>query len=31
VLVVNLSRPELGIPVVKLLVPGRATRLDLMG
>jgi ribosomal protein S12 methylthiotransferase accessory factor len=31
VLVVDLSRPELRIPVVKVLVPGRATRLDLMG
>jgi YcaO-like protein with predicted kinase domain len=30
-LVVDLSRPELRIPVVKVLVPGRATRLDLMG
>lgn len=31
VVVVDLSRPELGIPVVKVLVPGRATRVELMG
>jgi YcaO-like protein with predicted kinase domain len=31
VLVVDLSRPDLQVPVVKVLVPGRATRLDLMG
>lgn len=31
VLVVDLSRAELGIPVVKVLVPGRATRVELMG
>jgi ribosomal protein S12 methylthiotransferase accessory factor YcaO len=30
-LVVDLSRRALGVPVVKVLVPGRATRLDLMG
>jgi ribosomal protein S12 methylthiotransferase accessory factor len=30
-IVVDLSRPELGIPVVKTLIPGRATRVDLMG
>ena len=28
---VDLSKPELGVPVVKVLVPGRATRVDLMG
>jgi ribosomal protein S12 methylthiotransferase accessory factor len=30
-LVVDLTRPALGVPVVKVLIPGRATRLDLMG
>jgi ribosomal protein S12 methylthiotransferase accessory factor len=29
--VVDLSRAELGVPVVKVLIPGRATRVDLMG
>lgn len=31
VIAVDLSRPELGVPVVKVLVPGRATRVELMG
>jgi YcaO-like protein with predicted kinase domain len=31
VIVVDLSRPELGIPVVKVLVPGRATAVEAMG
>jgi YcaO-like protein with predicted kinase domain len=31
VVVVDLSRPEFAIPVVKVLVPGRATRVELMG
>jgi ribosomal protein S12 methylthiotransferase accessory factor len=31
VVAVDLSRAELGVPVVKILVPGRATRVDLMG
>jgi ribosomal protein S12 methylthiotransferase accessory factor len=31
VVAVDLSRPELGVPVVKVLVPGRATRVELMG
>jgi YcaO-like protein with predicted kinase domain len=31
VVAVDLSRPDLGVPVVKLLVPGRATRVELMG
>lgn len=30
-IVVDLSRPELAIPVVKVLIPGRATRVELMG
>jgi ribosomal protein S12 methylthiotransferase accessory factor len=28
---VDLGRPELGIPVVKTIIPGRATRVELMG
>jgi len=31
VIAVDLTRPEHGIPVVKVLIPGRATRVDLMG
>jgi YcaO-like protein with predicted kinase domain len=31
VVAVDLSRPDLGVPVVKLLVPGRANRVELMG
>lgn len=31
VVVVDLTRPEIGIPVVKVLVPGRATRVEVMG
>jgi len=31
VIAVDLSRAELGVPVVKILVPGRATRVELMG
>jgi ribosomal protein S12 methylthiotransferase accessory factor len=31
VVAVDLSRPELGVPVVKVLVPGRANRVELMG
>lgn len=31
VIAVDLSRAELGVPVVKVLVPGRATRVELMG
>lgn len=31
VVAVDLSRPELRVPVVKILIPGRATRVDLMG
>jgi ribosomal protein S12 methylthiotransferase accessory factor len=31
VVAVDLSRPALGVPVVKVLVPGRATRVELMG
>ncbi|MCA9675320.1 MAG: YcaO-like family protein, partial [Myxococcales bacterium] len=31
VVVVDLSRPEHGVPVVKVIVPGRATRVELMG
>ena len=31
IVVVDLARPELGVPVVKVLVPGRATDLAWMG
>jgi len=31
VIAVDLSRAELGVPVVKVLVPGRATHVELMG
>jgi ribosomal protein S12 methylthiotransferase accessory factor YcaO len=31
VLVVDLSRPALGVPVVKVLVPGRACDVEAMG
>ena len=31
VIVVELTHPELGLPVVKVIVPGRATRVELMG
>lgn len=31
VVVVNLTHPELGVPVVKVLVPGRATDVEAMG